>query len=202
MTVAAVILAAGPSLPTESPKQLVDVQGRPVLQRVVDSALGWGVDPVVVVLGASAEEILDSIEFGDATVAINEGWEEGIASSLRVGLDILSRDAALTHAIVALGDEPMIPSDVPDQLIDEAADPNRAAIVPVYRYERGSPILVARSLWERLMALDGDLSLASFLRAHPGLVTEVRVDHAPPRDVDSEYDAGDVRAGDTPGTIG
>jgi molybdenum cofactor cytidylyltransferase len=204
MHVAAIVLAAGSSTRLGRPKQLVEAGGTPLLQRVVAGVHRWPVESVVVVLGAGADDILDAVDFGEAIVAINEGWEEGIASSLRVGLDILSREPKLTHAFVALGDQPGIPEDVPAGLVVVAETATRPAIVPVYRYERSNPVLFARSLWERLMALEGDAGAAGFLLAHPQLVHEVRFDHLPPRDVDTEHDVADLGRprtahGDRPG---
>jgi molybdenum cofactor cytidylyltransferase len=192
MSVAAVVLAAGASTRLGRPKQLVQVRGASLLQSVVGSVASWPVETVVVVLGADAEDILDAVDFGDAVVAINEGWEEGMASSLRVGLDILTREPGLTHTFVALGDQPDIPAEVPVGLIAASETSNRPAIVPVYRYERSNPVLFARSIWERLMALEGDAGASGFLRAHPQLVEEVRFDHLPPRDVDTEHDIADL----------
>lgn len=191
MTTAAIVLAGGASTRMGRPKQLVEVGGASLLQQVVRAVNAWPVDPVVVVLGSEAEQILDAVDFGDAIVAINEGWAEGMASSLRVGLDVLTREPRLTHTFVALGDQPDIPAEVPTGLIAAAAVSTRPAIVPVYRYERSNPVLFARSLWERLMALEGDAGAAGFLRSHPQLVEEVRFDHLPPRDIDTEFDVAD-----------
>jgi molybdenum cofactor cytidylyltransferase len=192
MHVAALVLAAGSSQRLGRPKQLVPHEGAPLLQRTVEMVRGWPVEEVVVVLGAHAEEVLDEVDLTGATVAINEGWEEGIASSLRVGLDILSRVPRITHALVALGDQPGIPDDVPPELIAAARVATRPAVVPVYRYERANPVLFERSLWERLMALEGDIGASGFLLAHPNLVEEVRFGHLPPRDVDTESDVSDL----------
>jgi molybdenum cofactor cytidylyltransferase len=192
MSVAAIVLAAGSSTRLGRPKQLVEVRGEALLERVVGAVSEWPVETVVVVLGADAEEILEEVDFGGSVVAINEGWQEGMASSLRVGLDVLTREPGITHAFVALGDQPGIPIEVPVGLVAAAETSNRPAIVPVYRYERSNPVLFARSLWERLMALEGDAGASGFLRSHPQLVEEVRFDHLPPRDVDTEHDIADL----------
>jgi molybdenum cofactor cytidylyltransferase len=203
---AAIVLAAGPSSRLGRPKQLLQWHGRPLLETVVSSAASWPVERVVVVLGAFADEILDSIDFGNATVAINEEWEEGMASSLRVGLDVVGRDSGLDMAFVALGDQPWIPQDVPEGLLDRADESDRLAIVPVYRYLRSNPVLFRRSLWERLMAISGDMGAKQLLKAHPDWVEEVRFDHPPPRDIDTEDDVADLltpprrpASGDAPG---
>jgi molybdenum cofactor cytidylyltransferase len=193
-TTAAVVLAGGASRRLGHPKQLVLYRGRPLLEHVVQAVLGWPVDRVVVVLGASAEDILEKVEFGSAVVAINDDWEEGIAASLRVGLDVLARDPHTDLAFVVLGDQPGIPPDVPQTLLDAAETSLRLAIVPVYRYERSNPVLFRRQLWERLMTLEGDQGAAELLRAHADWVEEVRVDHLPPRDIDTADDVADLDA--------
>lgn len=192
MSTAAIVLAAGESQRLGRPKQLVPFRGGPLLQAVVDAVARWPVDTVVVVLGAHAEEILDAVNFGDAVVAINEDWAEGIASSLRVGLDILGRSAVAQRVFVALGDQPEIPAEVPELLVEAAEWSDRPALVPVYRYERANPVLFDRRLWHRLMALEGDHGAADLLRSHPDWVEEVRVDRLPPRDIDTEADVADL----------
>lgn len=201
MTTAAIVLAAGASRRLGRPKQLVLYRGRPLLQAVVDAVTSWPVHKIVVVLGSNADDVLDAVEFREAIVAINEDWEEGIASSLRVGLDILGRDAAVERTFVVLGDQPEIPAEVPELLVEAAEWSDRPAIVPVYRYERANPVLFDRRVWHRLMALEGDHGASDFLRAHPDWVEEVRVDRIPPRDVDTDDDVADL-GGDTrrPGT--
>ncbi len=200
-TTAAVVLAGGASRRLGYPKQLIPYRDRPLLEHVVHAALAWPVDSVVVVLGFHAEAILDAVEFGDAVVAINDDWEEGITSSLRVGLDVLSRDPHTDLAFIALGDQPGIPPEVPEILLETAQTSSRLVIAPVYRYERSNPLLFRRQLWERLMTLEGDQGAAALLKAHPDWVEDVRVDHLPPKDVDTIDDVADLGAsGGRPGT--
>jgi molybdenum cofactor cytidylyltransferase len=197
-TTAAIVLAAGASTRLGRPKQLIDWAGKPLLERVVSSTLDWPVDEVVVVLGSAAEEIIDAIDFGSAVVVVNEAWEEGIASSIRVGFDVVARDPKCEHAFVALGDQPKVPADVPSGLLAAAAVSSRPAVVPVYRYERGNPVLFDRWLWPRLMTLSGDTGASGLLLAHSEWVHEVRFDHLPPRDLDSESDVTDLQHGPQP----
>lgn len=170
------------------PKQLLDWGGRPLLQHVLELVTSWPVRGVAVVLGAYAEEILDRVDFGSALVAVNPGWEEGIASSLRVGLDLLARESKDDAAFIVLADQPQIPPDVPAALLSGAEESGRPAVVPVYRYQRGNPVLAARSLWPRLMSLEGDAGAAALLQAHPAWVHEVRFDHPAPADIDFPAD--------------
>jgi molybdenum cofactor cytidylyltransferase len=73
----AAILAAGASTRFGSPKQLVRISGEPLLHRAVASA---------VVLGAHARDIAPALRQRAVSVALNRGWEEGIASSIRLAV--------------------------------------------------------------------------------------------------------------------
>lgn len=207
ISAAAIVLAAGASTRLGRPKQLVDWEGRPLLEEVVARVARWPVSPVVVVLGSDADAVLEAVRFADdVVVAVNEEWEEGMASSLRVGLDILSRGRGPEWAFIVLGDQPHLPGEVPGRLLEAAEFGARPAVLPVYRYQRGNPALVARSLWPRLMSLEGDRGAAGLFAAHPEWVDEVRIDAAMPRDVDTEMDVADLlhshRRADSPDETG
>lgn len=93
VSVAAIILAAGGSSRLGQPKQLLPLAGEPLLSRFIRIAREAGCEPVIVVLGASAEAIADdsSVQqsLAAATVVVNFEWEEGIASSIRSGVAAL-----------------------------------------------------------------------------------------------------------------
>jgi molybdenum cofactor cytidylyltransferase len=184
MSVAAVVLAAGGAVRMGRPKQLVEWKQRPLLEHVIAMVAGWPVDLVAVVLGAYSDEILERVDFGDALAVVNPEWEEGLASSIRVGMDVLMRERELEQAFVALGDQPEIHADVPPRLLEMMESSGRLAAVPVYRYQRGNPVLIARPLWPQLAGLSGDQGAAGLLKAHPQWVQEVRFDYLPPTDVD------------------
>lgn len=192
---AVLVLAAGGSRRLGRPKQLVDVRGRPLLERVIEEVRAWPVERVAVVIGAYEDDVLSGVDFGDALVVVNPEWEEGIASSLRVGLDAVGRDAHTERVFIALGDQPGIPEQVPAGLVEEMDRSGKPAAVPKYRYQRGNPVLVSRFLWPRLMSLEGDAGAARLLQAHPEWVQEVRFDHPVPRDVDTQEDVDDLPSG-------
>ncbi|NQV06654.1 nucleotidyltransferase family protein [bacterium] len=191
---AALILAAGGSSRLGYPKQLVNWHGRPLIEGVVSAVSSWPVATVVVVLGASSEEILEAAEFGDSVVLLNPDWEEGVASSLRIGLDHITRIPGIDSVIVALGDQPGVPPEVPGALIEAMERTGRQAVVPKYRYQRGNPVLLGRALWPRLLSMEGDIGARRILQSHPEWVEEVRIDHLEPRDVDTPSDVADLDA--------
>ncbi len=189
-SVAALVLAGGESRRFGRPKQLADWRGSPLLAHVVEQARSWAVvDSVYVVLGASAEHIMDQVDFTGVTVIENLEWQEGLGGSLRAGLDCLVGERGIDQVLLVLGDQPLIPSHVPAALIESVRRSRRPVAVPRYRFTRGHPVLVHRSLWPTLIAhLRGDQGARSFFLSHPKWVEEVPVESSPPGDVDTVSD--------------
>lgn len=196
MTVAALVLAAGSSERLGRPKQLLPWGEKTLLGHVVDGLADWPVDEVWVVLGANADEVMAEVDLGDAGIVVNEQPEEGMASSLRVGLDAIARRSRADRVFIVMGDQPGIDPEVPGRLLEVTT--HKSAVVPRYRYARSNPVLVSRPLWERLMSLTGDTGAKSILAAHPEWVEEVWFDRLPPRDVDTATDYEELAPRRTP----
>jgi molybdenum cofactor cytidylyltransferase len=193
MSIAALILAAGSSTRLGSSKQLLPWGNKTLLEHVIDRTRSFGFDEIWVVIGHGSEQILDAVDFGGASVVINEEYQEGLASSLRVGLDSLIRGSRADKAMFFMGDQPEVRSDVVAELLNVAKREKRQAIVPKYRYSWSNPVIVDRSLWERLMSLEGDAGAQRLLQAHPEWVREVWFENLPPRDVDTTQDVADLQ---------
>jgi len=200
MSTVALVLAAGGSSRFGSPKQLIDWKGTPLLQHVVDGVLTWPVDAVYVVLGSQSDEIMEAVDLSKTVVVENPEWEEGMASSLRVGLDALSNSSHIERALIVLADVPGGRPDVAERLIEEQRRSRRPVVVPRYRYTWGHPVLIDRSLWPRLMAgLEGDRGPRAMFQAHTEWVEEVWFEDIPPRDIDTRMDLDEMRPRPRPG---
>ncbi len=193
MPTAAVVLAAGSSRRLGRTKQVEPWGDTTLLGRVLAAAKEMPVDEIWVVLGADAERIMSEVDFDDAGVVENPEWEEGIASSLRVGLDALTRLSRAERALILMGDQPDVSPDVVAQLLSAHSRSGRQVSVPKYRYTMGNPVVVDRALWSRLMSLEGDEGAMRLFRAHPEWVNEVWFPDQMPRDVDTESDVRDLR---------
>lgn len=193
MSIAAVILAAGGSRRLGRPKQLEPWGDTNLLGHVVARTNEFPVEEVWVVVGHEADRILAETELGEAGVVENPEWEEGIASSIRVGLDALTRLSRCDQALIVIGDQPAVPVEVVDALLASHARSDRPVSVPKYRYTSGNPVLVDRLLWPRLMSLEGDEGAGRLWQAHPEWVNEVWFSDLAPRDVDTERDVTEMR---------
>lgn len=191
--IACLVLAAGGSRRLGRPKQLESWGPTTLLGHVMDRVRGYPCEETWVVLGSRLDDVMASVDLSGCGVVENPEWEEGLASSLRVGLDALTRLSKAEAAMIVLGDQPDIPDEVPEKLAEAARSSHRMAIVPKYRYAWGNPVVVTRELWPRLMSLSGDEGARSLLEAHPEWVEEVWVESLPPRDVDTEADVDELR---------
>jgi molybdenum cofactor cytidylyltransferase len=192
--IAGLVLAAGGSRRLGRPKQLEPWgDGETLLGSVVAATRGFGLDEIWIVLGSEAERVMAEVDLHDLGIVENPEWEEGLASSLRVGLDAITRSSKADAALVVLGDQPGVPADVVEKLLDRRARSKAMAIVPKYRYLWGNPVLIDRALWPRLMSLTGDDGAKRLLEAHPEWVDEVWFESLPPRDVDTASDVRDLR---------
>lgn len=196
MTIAAVVLAAGSSERLGRPKQLEPWGTTNLLGHVLRSVERFGVEEIWVVLGRDSEKILADTEMGDAGVVENPEWEEGIASSLRVGLDALTRLSRCDSALIVIGDQPDIDPTVVAALLESHRKEGRPVTVPKYRYSLGNPVVVDKSLWPRVMSLGGDAGAMRLWQSHPEWVNEVWFSETAPRDVDTEEDVVDLRPRD------
>lgn len=176
----ALIAATDPGEGFGSSKYLEPIRGVPMIESVVGEAWGWPVDDVVVVLGGDAEEVIAGADLGGSTVIIDPDWNEGLAASLRVGVDLLLRGPAVDRIVIAFGDQPGIDATTVASLVEASA--RSAATVPKYRYRRGWPIVVSSSLFDLVLGLEGDPDLHDILESHSGNITEVWFDRLqPPR---------------------
>jgi CTP:molybdopterin cytidylyltransferase MocA len=151
-----------------------------MLQGVVNDAVLWPVDEVLVVLGADAAEIIETVDFTGATVVIDSEWSEGSASPIRAALDLASRDRSTRRCVIARGDQPGITADAVQELVDAAIETGADAVVPKYRYAVGWPVVLDFSLWEHLLGSEGSVNLLDFVASHASAVEEVWFDYLPP----------------------
>jgi len=170
----AVILAAGASTRMGKPKQLLPLDGHPLLLRAVEAALASPAWPVVVVLGAHAEKIRPLFARLPVLVAENPAWAEGMASSLRTGIATLQQfSRSLDAALVALCDQPAFSADVIAQLLAAQRATGRSIVAARYGGRNGAPALFLREHFPALAALTGEEGARALLNAAPERVASV-----------------------------
>jgi molybdenum cofactor cytidylyltransferase len=173
---AAVVLAAGQGTRMGGANKLAsDLDGEPLLRRVVSSALDSSLRPVVVVTGHEPEKARAVLDGLDVTFVHNPDYAEGISTSLAAGIKALPEDVAA--AAVLLGDMPRVSSELTDRLAS-ALNPEAGGLiaVPVREGRRGNPVVWSRRFFPELTTLEGDVGARHLIAANAEAVVEVPVD--------------------------
>jgi molybdenum cofactor cytidylyltransferase len=188
--IAAVVLAAGVSSRMGRPKQTLDVEGVPMLERVLLTFRRSKVGRVVVVIGAHAEEVRSRVRFADEVIVENPKFDEGMSGSLKLGLrNVGEADAAF----VALGDQPFVRPETVDRMVAAYEKTRACIVIPTYRGTRGNPVLFDRSIFPQIEGIRGDVGAKSVVRRNASEVLEVDVrDIGVLADIDTPSDLADA----------
>ena len=144
--IAAVVLAAGEGRRFGGAKQLHQVDGVPMLERVLATVAEAGIGERVVVLGARADDVCAAIDLHGARAVICESWGDGQAASLHAGLAALPVEAGA--ALVVLGDGPGLDPLAVRRMAETPA--TGRVIAADYGAGRSHPVVIPRSLWSQI----------------------------------------------------
>lgn len=169
-----VILAAGPSSRLGEPKQLLKHAGKNLLQKTIDAALGAGTKPIVVVLGANAEQITGEINKSGIHLVINPEWKEGMASSVRIGLnELLFINPNMEAVILMVCDQPHVSAELINQLVNEHEQSGKSIVTCNYGEAIGPPALFSKTFFKELMKLKGDVGARKIIQKHSNEVATI-----------------------------
>jgi molybdenum cofactor cytidylyltransferase len=159
MSVAAVVLAAGASTRLGEPKQLVVLGGETLLERAVRVAREAACLPVVVVLGAEYAQVLGNSMLGDVVTVINDKWQEGMASSIRLGVRTLGLSATDAEGVL------LMTCDQPAVTVKHLVHLTLRDEVKASRYagKNGVPAFFPKRYFDKLMELKGDAGARELL---------------------------------------
>jgi len=189
--VAGVIPAAGLSSRMGSPKQLLLVDGLPLVAKVTLNALSSELEHVVVVLGCCSEKIRSELikHCSDPKLSMieNRHWREGLSSSIIAGLSVV--EERFNHTMVILGDMPNITAAVINRLVHRYLDSGACIGAVEGRGRRCHPVVFSREMYSHLHALRGDVGGRSLFDAFPERVYWMTPDpHYDSRDIDTPED--------------
>lgn len=194
--VAAIVLAAGSSARMGGTNKLfAEIDGLPIVVRVVDALRSSKARPIIVVTGYEASKTEELLSGAPIQFVHNPDFESGLSSSLRRGLSALPKESEAV--LICLGDMPRLKATHVDELID-AFDPTRgrAICVPTWHQQRGNPVLWARNLVPEMMELSGDHGANRLFERHRKILHYVEMgDAGVLLDVDTPEDLKAFRSG-------
>ncbi len=150
--VAGIVLAAGNSSRFGSPKQLLPWKETTVLNSVVLTALETGLSPIIVVIGANADQIEPGLPAG-CVIVKNALWSEGQSTSIQAGLAQLHED--VEGLLVLLGDQPQINPHFCDSVVRRGLESGKITI-PYINDRRANPVYFPKQTLGRLAQVSGD----------------------------------------------
>jgi len=174
--ISAIVLAAGESKRMGQTKQLLDWEGRTILQRVLENLSRSQVDEVILVLGHEAERIQQTLDTHKVKVVINRNYKEGMITSIQQGL--INLDDKVEAFFIVLADQPGLGPEVFDRLISEfrQASPQKSIILPTFRGRRGHPALFRAKYQKEALRIEGDVGFRQVLQEHPEEILTVEMD--------------------------
>jgi molybdenum cofactor cytidylyltransferase len=150
-----ILLAAGSSSRLGRAKQLIEFQGKTLIQKALDEANKSQADCLVVVLGANADLIQTGFESSNTPFIINSDWQQGMSSSMQAGLRFLMEKEEINQVLLMLCDQPFVDASLLDQLITAKETSGKGIVAAAYSNTLGVPALFEERYFEELLQLTG-----------------------------------------------
>lgn len=181
----AIVLAAGASSRFGSPKQLVRVDGRPLMHTTVSRAVEITGHSTLVVLGANAADLAPLLRHTPATIVINREWTEGIASSIRAGMARLPGSCG--GVMLVLADQAAVTAEDLRRLAGTWRRQPEYMVAAQYGSTLGAPAIFPSSRFRELAELRGDRGASVLFHRNPDRVVRVPMESAS-LDIDTPED--------------
>jgi molybdenum cofactor cytidylyltransferase len=167
-----IILAGGSSSRLGKPKQNLIYNDKTLLQNAIDAANASLGKPVLVVLGAKADVIKPTIESFPVKILHNQNWQEGMASSIRLGItEIKKIEPKVTSLILTLCDQPFVDAALINKLIQCKSE--KGVVASAYNDTLGVPVLFDASYFDELLQLKGDEGAKKLLLKYPDDIVKI-----------------------------
>jgi len=163
--ISGIILAAGAAERMGRQKLLLNLNGKPVLQWVLEAALSSELDEVVCVV-REANEIQKGISLKDDKLrwVTNEKASEGQNTSVIAGLKAINPQS--DAALFLVGDQPLVKRDLIDDLIDLFRKTAALIVAPTFQGQTRNPVLFRRKLFPEMLKLTGDRGARGLIQQH------------------------------------
>jgi molybdenum cofactor cytidylyltransferase len=188
MIVGAVVLAAGKSERMGENKLLLCLNGKTLIENVLDGLAAAGISEQVVVLGYKLEDVLGVIKprLGRLKIVLNVNYEAGMTSSFQTGLLVLSNVDA---AFLVLGDQPIMEPKLLGTMI-QMMEKNAEALIacPIHNGKKGHPLLFRKQLFGEIFSLKTTQTIRAIVHAHADQLVTLEAPEWTTIDIDTPQD--------------
>lgn len=177
--ITAVILAAGEGSRMGTLKQLLPWKDSTILETVIKNIADsrFVDDEIRVVLGAEAdrvEAVLKDWKEERLKILRNNNYQEGMLTTVRQGLKNIPD--ATEYIMLALGDQPLISTDIFNMVLEECLSQRPEIMVPVVNRRRGHPLLINSNLISEIYDLKTEGGLRNLLQKYPDKIYHFEID--------------------------
>lgn len=170
------IPAAGASARLGQAKQLLQYRGKPLLAHILDVVSATDPLEIIVVTGANAEMVRETVQHPAVRWVHNPAWVEGMGTSIALGAAAVSAEA--DGVLVMLCDQYRVETGDLQALVDTWRSVPEHIVASEARGRCMPPVMFPASLFGALKNLAGDTGAHRLLEGHSELLTTVSMDSA------------------------
>ncbi|HKL32115.1 MAG TPA: nucleotidyltransferase family protein [Tangfeifania sp.] len=183
----AIILAAGKSTRMKQQKLLMPFNGKAIVETVISKIMPELKSNIMVVLGSNRDEIEEKICEYQVESCFNKNYEQGMLSSVVCGFNSIPKSAKA--ALVFLGDQPQISTEVVRKVIKGWEQSEKGIVIPTFDGRRGHPVLIETKYKTEINQLDPEKGLRQLMQKFSDDIAEIEVGEGEIlRDIDTPAD--------------
>lgn len=170
--IAGLILAAGESRRMQSLKSLLPIENKTFIEHIIDNLQKGGADPVIVVLGHSADQIQKACALSGTIILQNPDFQLGQLTSIQCGVKHLMK-IPVEGVLICPVDCPLISASLIQQLVSEGEKNEKGIVLPTYKGKRGHPGLFMKSRFQDILDAPLNQGARWVIQRHPEEVKEM-----------------------------
>jgi molybdenum cofactor cytidylyltransferase len=189
MVIGAVVLAAGKSERMGQNKLFLSLNGKALIDNILDAVAAAGIDEQVIVLGHKPEPVIEAIKprLRTLKIAVNEDYEQGMTSSFQKGLEALPHVDA---AFLVLGDEPIFDPNILKLMVQQMENSQGKALIvsPIHKGKKGHPLLFHRQLFAEILNLKNPQTIRDIVHRYADRLLTIEAPQWTIMDIDTPED--------------
>jgi molybdenum cofactor cytidylyltransferase len=189
MIIGAIVLAAGKSERMGQNKLLLSLNGKKLIDNILDALAEASINEQVVVVGHKPEQIIEAIKprMNRVKIALNRDYENGMISSFQTGLKLLKH---VNATFLVLGDEPIFDPKVLRSLIAQMEKSRGETLIasPIHKGKKGHPLLFHSQLFPEILGLKSLQTIRDVVHSHENELVKINAPKWTVMDIDTPED--------------